>query len=227
VSGSHEAAILRARARERLERRRVAGLATLIAIGLVLATWPGTARRFGVLLTGTAVAVGMIEVGVIAFARGRARRAADELIEAGIVVRPSSDAREFVDDRLRELGAEPSRRGMATALRGALADAGRPRSSNPLILAERSIVLRRGTALALLAERELVLRIARELRGRPADPRAVLALRSLLYPQSAGPVAVDDQQREAQRLLRRIANLLDLTDQDIPAESASRRASPP
>jgi hypothetical protein len=219
VPGSSEAAIGRARARERLARRRLAGLAALTAIGVLLTTRPGT-ERFGALLTGFAVAVGMVEVGAIAFARGRARRAADELIDAGFVVRPGNEAREFVDNRLRELGAEPSRRGMAKALRGALADASRPRSSNPLILAGRSIVLRRGTALALLAERELVLRIVRELPERPADPRAILALRNLLYPQSTGPVAVDDQERDAQLQLHRIASLLDLPNRDAPAEIA-------
>ena len=219
MAGSPEAAIGRARARERLARHRVAGLAALTAIGLFLATRPGT-ERFGVLLTGFAIAMSTFELGMIAFARGRARRAADELIDAGIVIRPGNDAREFVDNRLRELGAEPSRRGMAKALRGALADASRPRSSNPLILAERSIVLRRGTALALLAERELVLRIVRELPERRADPRAILALRNLLYPQSTGPVAVDDQKRDARLQLHRIASLLDLPNQDAPAEIA-------
>ena len=211
MSGSPEAAIGRAHTRERLARRRVAGLAALTAIGLLLAISP-VARLFGVLLAGLAVAGGLIEVGVIAFARGSARRAADDVIEAGIVIRPGSYVHELVDDRLGELGADRSRRGLATALRGALADAGRPRSSNPLILAERSIVLRRGTALALLAERDLVLRIARELSDRPADPRAILAIRDLLYPQATGPIAIDDQRREALRQLHRIANLLDLTN---------------
>jgi hypothetical protein len=210
-----EDAIGRARARERLARRRVAGLAALTAIGLFLATRPGT-ERFGVLLTGLAVAVGAIEVGMVAVARGRARRAADELIAAGIVIRPGADGHELVEDRLRELGAEPSRRRTAKALQGALADANRPRSSNPLILAGRSIVLRRGTALALLAERELVLRIVRELPERPADPRAILALRTLLYPQSTGPVAVDDQKRDARLELHRIASLLGIPGHDAP-----------
>jgi hypothetical protein len=208
VSSPPEAAIGQARTRERLARRRVTGLAVLTAIGLLVAAWPGTAR-FGVLLAGFAVAVSMMEVGAIAFARGRARRAADELIDAGTVIRPGGDVRESVEDRRRELGAERSRRGLAKVLHDALADAGRPRSSNPLILAERSIVLRRGTALALLAERELVLRIVRELPERPADPRAVLALRNLLYPQSSGPLAVEDQKHDAQRQLHRIASLLD------------------
>jgi hypothetical protein len=196
-----------------LARRRVAALVALTAVGVFLATRPDT-ERFGVILAGLAVAVAVIEVGVSASARGSAQRAADELIEAGIVTRPGSDARELVDDRLHELGAEPTRRRTATALRRALADAGKPRSSNPLILAERSIVLRRGTARALLADRELVLRIVHELGERPTDPRAVLALRHLLYPQSPGPLAVDDQQQEAQRQIRRVANLLGLTDQD-------------
>ena len=217
MPGSSEAAIGRARARERLARRRVAGLAALTAIGVLLTTRPGT-ERFGVLLTGLAIAVGTIELGILAFARARARQAADELIDTGIVIRLGNDAREFVDNRLRELGAEPSRRGMAKALGGALADANRPRSSNPLILAQRSIVLRRGTALALLAERELVRRIVRELPKRPADPRAILALRNLLYPQATGPVAVDDQKRDAQLQLHRIASLLDLPSHDAPAE---------
>jgi hypothetical protein len=112
--GSHSA-IGRLRARERLARRRIADLSALAAIGLVLvAIWP-SARRLGVLLTGFAVAAGGVEVGVIALARGRARQAADELIDAGIVTRPGSDARELVDNRLRELGAEPSRRRTAAA----------------------------------------------------------------------------------------------------------------
>ncbi len=216
MPGSSEAAIGRARARERLARRRIAGLAALTAIGVLLATRPGT-EPFGALLAGLAVAAGMVEVGAIVFARGRARRAADELIDAGFVIGAESDAREFVDNRLRELGAEPSRRGSATALRDALADAGRPRSSNPLILAQRSIVLRRGTALALLAERELVRRIVRELSERPADPRAILALRNLLYPQSTGPVDVDDQKRDAQLQLHRVASLLALPNHDASA----------
>jgi hypothetical protein len=205
--------------RERLARRRVAGLAALTAIGVLLATRPGT-ERYGALLTGFAIAVGVVEVGAIAIARGRARRAADELIDAGIVIQPGRDVRAIVDSRLRELGAEPSRRRTATALRGALADAGRPRSSNPLILAGRSIVLRRGTALALLAERDLALRIACDLSQRPADPRAVLALRNLLYPQSTGPLAVDDQKHDAERQLHRIARLLDIDDPDAPAALA-------
>ncbi len=213
MSGSPEAAIGRARARQRLARRRVAALAALAAVGGFLATRPDTAR-FGVLLTGLAVATAMIEVGVSAFARGSARRAADELIEAGIVIRPGSEAGEFVDHRLHELGGERTRRELATALRHALADAGRPRSSNPLILAGRSIVLRRGTALALLADRELVLRIVHELGERPTDPRAVLALRNLLYPRSTGALAIDDQQHDAQRQIHRVASLLGLRNPD-------------
>ena len=209
MSGSPEAAIGRLRPRERLARRRIAGLSALAAIGLgLVAIWP-SAGRLGVLVTGFAVAAGGVEVGVIALARGRARQAADELIDAGIVTRPGSDARELVDNRLRELGAEPSRRRTAAALRDAITDAGRPRSSNPLILAGRSIVLRRGTALALLADRELALRIARELSDQPANPRAVLALRNLLYPKLTGPIAIGAQQHEAQRQLLRIADLLD------------------
>jgi 5-enolpyruvylshikimate-3-phosphate synthase len=123
------------------------------------------------------------------------RRAA--LIDAGIMIPPEGDLRKLVDARLCELGGEPSRRGIASAFRHALTDAGRPRSSNPLILAEGSIVLRRGTALALLADRQLVLRIVRELTERPVDPRAVVALRNLLYPQSTGPLSVDGQQQQA------------------------------
>jgi hypothetical protein len=100
------------------------GGAALTAIGVLLATWPD-AGRFGVLLTGFAVAVVSVEVGVIALARGSARRAADE-----------------------------------------------------------------------------------------ADPRAILALRDLLYPQATGPRTVEDQHREAQRQLRRIATLLDRNNHD-------------
>lgn len=225
VSGSPEAAIERAQTRERLARRRVAGLAALAAIGLLLATLT-VAKLFGVLLAGFAVAVASIEIGGIAFTRGSARRAADEVIEAGIVTRPGSYAHELVDNRLGDLRADRSRRRLATALRGALTDAGRPRSSNPLILAERSIVLRRGTALALLAERDLVVRIARELSDRPADPRAVLAIRRLLYPQAAGPLAIDDQQREALWQLHRIAKLLDLTNHDAPRRVGPGHTSP-
>lgn len=207
--GSPEAAIARARVRERLARHQAIGLAALAAVGLIFAISPGT-RRIGALVAALAVGGVLVEVAVILVARGRARRAVDDLIDAGTVLRPEGDLRELVDDRLRALGDESSRRAMATALRNALEDAGRPRSSNPLILAERSIVLRRGTALALLADRQLVLRIVRRLTERPANPRAVIALRNLLYPQSTGPVSVDDQTQHAQHQLRRIADLLDL-----------------
>ena len=209
VLGSPEAAITRARVRERLARNQAIGLSALAAVGLILAISPGT-RRIGALVAALAVGGVLVEVAVILVARGRARRAVDDLIDAGTVLRPEGDLRELVDDRLRALGDESSRRAVATALRNALEDAGRPRSSNPLILAERSIVLRRGTALALLADRELVLRIVRRLTERPANPRAVVALRNLLYPQSTGPVSVDDQTQHAQHQLRRIADLLDL-----------------
>jgi hypothetical protein len=212
VLGSPEAAIGRARVRERLARRQAAGLAALGAVGLMLAIWP-RAERFGALVAVLAFAGVVVELVVIAVARGQARRAVDDLIDAGVVIGLQGDLHNVVDDRQRVLSDEPSRRAVATALRDALADAGRPRSSNPLILAERSIVLRRGTALALLADRQLVLRIVSALTERPTNPRAVVALRTLLYPQATGPLAVDDQQRQAQHQLRRIADLLELSDE--------------
>jgi hypothetical protein len=184
-----------------------------MVVGVILAATEPSDMRFGVLLVGFAAVVGVIEVGIITSARGRAQRAVDDLIDAGTVVHPDSGVGRLVEARRRKLGEESSGRRMATTLRDALADAARPRSSNPLVLAGRSIVLGRGTARALLAERDLVLRIARDLDQGPSNPRAIVALHQLVYPQPTSAGSDADEQQEAQRRLHRVAQLLELADE--------------
>jgi 2-phospho-L-lactate guanylyltransferase (CobY/MobA/RfbA family) len=114
-----------------------------------------------------------------------------------------------VEARLRELGSERARRRTARALRDAIVDAARVRSSNPLVLASHTVVLGKGTARALLLERDLAVRIAAALAQADADPRAVLAVRSLLYPRPDAIVAAPEKQEQlAHKELGRAAHLL-------------------
>lgn len=191
----------------------------LTGAGLTLAAlMPG--ERFGELLAGIGGAFGAIEIALIMSARASARRAVDSLIDQGFIVGRDSHAMRLVAARMRDLGEASTRYRLSAALRDALVDAARPRSSNPIVLAGRRIVLTQGTALALLAERDLVLRIADDLERQDTNPRAIVALHGLLYPQSGGGVPVDDQKRQAGRELHRIADLLGITERDAESLEA-------
>ncbi|HEV8452014.1 MAG TPA: hypothetical protein VGQ45_11320, partial [Gaiellales bacterium] len=166
--------ISRALARRRVAFRQMVGLAIVAALGITLAV---RAPRFGVLVSGFAVAIAAVEAAVIASAHGRMWRAADDLIDVGVPIGLESRVAAVVDTRLAELRSERERRRTARALLGAVVDSGRRRSSNPLVLASRTIVLSVGTARALISERELAVKIAAALAEPDADPRALLAVR--------------------------------------------------
>jgi hypothetical protein len=193
--------------------RQAAALAALAAVGVALAVH-GTA--FGLLLTAFAAAVAVIEVVVIVSARERMSRAADDLINAGVPVGLEDRAAAVVHDRLLELRGARVRRRTARALRDAVADASRRRSSNPLVLASHTIVMGRGTARALLADRDLVLRVSHACAEVDADPRAILVVRNLLYPRPDAIVAPDAQEQLAHRELRRAAQLLGVAVDEKP-----------
>lgn len=206
MGSSPEAEINSAIARKRVALRQAAGLAIVAAAGMVV-----TARTplFGGLVAGIAIAVATIEAVVIASARGQVSRAADQLIDDGVPVGVDGGVAAAVEARLRELGSERARRRTARALRDAIVDAARVRSSNPLVLASHTVVLGKGTARALLLERDLAVRIAAALAQADADPRAVLAVRSLLYPRPDAIVAAPEQQEQlAHKELGRAAHLL-------------------
>jgi hypothetical protein len=185
--------------------RQTAGLVVLAVGGIAL-----TARTplFGGLVAGLAIAVAAIEVAVIVSSRGKLSRAADQLIDDGVPSGVDGPTAAVVEARLRELGSERVRRRTAQALRDAIVDAARVRSSNPLVLASRTVVLGEGTARALIGERDLAARVAAALARPDSDPRAVLAVRNLLYPAPDAVVAPDEQEQVAHAALSRAAHLL-------------------
>ena len=193
--------------------RQTAGLVVLAAGGMVL-----TARTpvFGGLVAGLAFAVAAIEVAVIVSARGNVSHAADQFIDDGVPAGVEGRIAAAVEARLRELGSERVRRRTARALRDAVIDAARVRSSNPLVLASHTVVLGEGTARALIVERDLAARIAAALARPDADPRAVLAVRNLLYPAPDAIVAPDEQEQLAHRALGRAAHLLGIAAERKP-----------
>jgi hypothetical protein len=177
-----------------------------------------TARTpvFGGLVAGLAIAVAAIDAAVIVSARGKVSHAADQLIDDGVPVGVDGPIAAAIEARLRELGSERVRRRTARALRDAIVDAARVRSSNPLVLASHTVVLGKGTARALIVERDLAARIASALAQADADPRAVLAVRKLLYPGPDAIVAPDEQEQLAYRALGRAAHLLGMAAERKP-----------
>ncbi len=209
------AEINRALARKRFALRQAAGLAILAAAGIGLTT---RTPVFGGLVAGLAIAVAAIDVVVIVSSRGQVSRAADQLIDDGVPVGVNGDVAAAVEARLRELGSERARRRTARALLDAIVDAARPRSSNPLVLASHTVVLGKGTARALLVERDLAVRVAAALAQPDADPRAVIAVRNLLYPGPGAAVAPDEQEQLAHRRLGRAAYLLGIAVERNPPQ---------
>jgi len=171
---------------------------------------------FGGLVAGLAIAVAVIEAVVIVSARGQVTRAADQLIDEGVPAGVDGSIADAVEARLRELGSERTRRRTARALLDAIVDAARVRSSNPLVLASHTVVLGKGTARALLVDRDLAMRIATALAQPNADPRAVLAVRNLLFPGPDAIVAPDEQEQLAHRALGRAAHLLGIAADKNP-----------
>ena len=113
--------------------------------------------------------------------------------------------------------SERTRRRTARALLDAIVDAARVRSSNPLVLASHTVVLGKGTARALLMDRDFAVRIAKALAQPTADPHAVLAVRNLLFPGPDALVAPDEQEQFAHRALGRAAHLLGVAaERDAP-----------
>jgi hypothetical protein len=215
VASSPGAEINKAITRKRFALRQAAGLAILAAAGMVL-----TARTpvFGGLVAGLAIAVATIEVVVIASAREQISRAADQLIDDGVPVGVDGGVAAAVEARLRQLGSERARRRTARALLDAIVDAARPRSSNPLVLASHTVVLGKGTAKALLVERDLAIKVAAALAQPDANPRAVIAVRNLLYPGPDAVVASNEQQQLAHRELGRAAHLLGIAAEMNPPQ---------
>lgn len=215
ATGSPEVEINRAIARKRFALRQAAGLAILAAAGLGLAARTSV---FGWLVAGLAIAVATIDVVVIVAARGQVSRAADQLIDDGVPVGVDGGVAVAVEARLRELGSERARHRTARALLDAIVDAARPRSSNPLVLASHTVVLGKGTARALLMERDLGVRVAAALAHPDADPRAVIAVRNLLYPGPNAVVDPDGQEQVAHRELGRAAHLLGIAAETKPPQ---------
>ncbi|HEV8451539.1 MAG TPA: hypothetical protein VGQ45_08905, partial [Gaiellales bacterium] len=86
----------------------------------------------------------------------------------------------------------------------------------PLVLASRTIVLSVGTARALISERELAVKIAAALAEPDADPRALLAVRHVLYHPHDAMLAPDVQAQLAHKELCRAAQLLGITVERTP-----------
>jgi hypothetical protein len=163
---------------------------------------------FGVLVIGFALAIAVIQLLVIAWARQVIRVAADELIDTGTTAGDDTHVTAEVDARMRELRSERERRRTARTLRDAIIDARRPRSSNPLVLAGRTTTLTKGAAQALIVDHALATRIATTLAESDADPRAILAVRNVLFPQPGAIVPAEQQERAARQELIRAAGLL-------------------
>lgn len=214
------AAIRRACARKRTAQRQAAALVGLAVVGIVVAGWTSFAV-FGGLVATIAIVIVIVQLVVIAWARQQIRLAVDQLIDTGT---PAGDDREVaaqLDARLRELRGKAERRRTARILRAAIVDARRPRSSNPLVLAGRSVTLTRGAARALVAEQPLATRIATTLAESDVDPRAIVAVRNVLFPQPGAVVSTDTEEQQARAEIARAAHLLGI-DGDDPPGTASR-----
>lgn len=163
---------------------------------------------FGALVIGFALAIAVIQLVVIAWSRQVIRLAADELIDAGTGAGADTAVTAELDARTQELRGERERRRTARTLRDAIVDARRPRSSNPLVLAGRTTTLTKGAAQALIVDHALATRIAATLAESDADPRAILAVRKVLFPQPGATVSAEEQERAAREELIRAARLL-------------------
>ncbi len=171
-------------------------------------------------MIGFALAIAVIQLVVIAWARQVIRLAADELIDTGTTAGADTEAAAQLDARMQELRGERERRRTARTLRDAIIDARRPRSSNPLVLAGRTTTLTKGAAQALIVDHALATRIATALPESDADPRAILAVRKVLFPQPGATVSVDEQERAARQELIRAARLLGIDSQTADAKRA-------
>jgi hypothetical protein len=211
VVSSPRAAIRRAVARKRTAQRQAAGLVALAMVGIVLLIWTSLGV-FGGLVTGIAIVIAAFQLVVIAWARQEIRLAADQLIDTGTPAGDDPEVTAQLDARIRELRGERERRRTARILRDAIVDARRPRSSNPLVLAGRSVTLTRGAARALVADERLATRIATTLAESEADPRAIVAVRNVVFPQPGPPVSPEAQERDARAQLARAAHLLGIDD---------------
>ena len=214
MANSPRAVIRGAVARKRTAERQAAALVALALVGIVLML----STSFGLfagLVTGIALVAAVIQLVVIAWARQEIRVAADQLIDTGTPAGDDGEVAARVDARLRELRGERERRRTARILRAAIVDARRPRSSNPLVLAGRTVTLTRGAARALVAEKPLATSIATTLAESEADPRAIVAVRNVLFPQPGATVSTEAQERQARAEIARAARLLGIdTDRD-------------
>lgn len=176
-------------------------------VGVVLATRTSL-TVFGELVIGIALVIAAIQLVVIAWARQRIRLAVDQLIDTGTTAGANSAVTAELDARMLELRSERERQRTSRTLRDAIIDARRPRSSNPLVLAGRTITLTKGAARALIMEQELATRIATTLAESDADPRAIIAVRNVLFPRPGDTVSPEEQERVARQELVRAAHLL-------------------
>lgn len=218
MSDSPRAAIARAVARRRAAKRQLAGLALLATVGVVLATHTSF-TLLGKLLTGTVLVSAAIQLVTIAWTREQIRVTADQLIDTGTPAGADTAVIAELDARMQVLRGERERRLTARSLRDAIIEARRPRSSNPLVLAGRNITLTKGAARALIAERELAIRIATTLAEPQTDPRAILAVRNILFPQPGAALSPNQQERGARDELHRAAHILGI-DQNVNASSS-------
>jgi hypothetical protein len=207
VANSPRAVIRGAVARKRTAERQAAALVALALVGIGVMVWTSFGV-FGGLVTAIAIVIVVIQLVVIAWSRQEIRLAVDQLIDTGTSAGDNGEVTAHLDARLRELRGERERRRTARILRAAIVDARRPRSSNPLVLAGRTVTLTRGAAQALVAEQLLATRIATTLAASEADPRAIVAVRNVLFPQPGAAVSTETQERQARAEIARAAHLL-------------------
>jgi hypothetical protein len=220
MASSPRDAIRRAVARKRTAARQAAALAAPAMVGIILVAWTSF-KVFGGLLSAIAIVAVIIQLVVIAWARQEIRLATDQLIDTGTPAGDDGEVAARLDARIRELGGVRERRRTARILSDAIVDARRPRSSNPLVLAGRPVTLTRGAARALIAEQPLASRIATTLADSEADPRAIVAVRNVLFPRPAAAVSEDAQERRARAELVRAGHLLGIEGDHAPPNPAS------
>jgi hypothetical protein len=89
------------------------------------------------------------------------------------------------------------------------------------VLAGRTVTLTRGAARALVAEKPLATSIATTLAESEADPRAIVAVRNVLFPQPGATVSTEAQERQARAEIARAARLLGIANDGNSVDTAS------
>jgi hypothetical protein len=164
-------------------------------------------------LTALGMAGVVVEAGIVIVQRGRERRAANELIEAGF--RPG-DRADLVSDavrvRIEQLTGERTRRALARGLREELRLAQHPPRPWPRALPP---------ARRFIEHADLIILIAATIEHAPCDPRALILLDRLLRTpdiESCWKPSDHHDPNPTHQSLHQIAGLLEL-----PAEQAPKQ----